>query len=131
MLRGTLIDLGGGILIAVPQYLLSMKITLLLDYDLVIDRSELVAVADVPLSHEVILYPNDLAEGLDEGDLALHLQTRVRKDGFRHDVLDEGQTGAEVDVFDVEGVGATKPNMHHAVGTGVSRGLQSFFENIL
>lgn len=41
------------------------------------------------------------------------METRVREDGLGEDVLDEGEAGAEVDVLDVEGVGAPKPDVHH------------------
>lgn len=77
-------------------------------------RGELLAVADVPLGDEVVLDPDDLADGADKGRLALQAQLGVGHDGVGQDVLDEAQAGAHVDVLDVQGVLAAEADVHHA-----------------
>lgn len=92
---------------------LAVQVTLLLDLN-VRFVEELIALLDVPLGHEVVLDPDDLVEGLDEGCLALDVEARVREDGFGHDVLDEAEADSQVDVFDMQGVLTAETNVHHA-----------------
>lgn len=92
-----------------------MEVSLALNLDFRVRILVLGAVLDVPPGHEVVLHPDDLVQSLDEGDFALDVQARVGEDGFVDDVLDVAETGAEVDVFDVEGVFSAKANVHHAI----------------
>lgn len=104
-----------GALLSLIEKPLPMQKALLLDHDVVLaGLGKLVAVAHVPLRHEVVLDPDDLAQGLDDGDLALQVQARVAEDGLGHDVLDQRQADAQVDVLDVERVGAAEADVHHA-----------------
>lgn len=75
--------------ILVAQNLLAVQVSLALNLNVRIGRLELGAVLDVPLCHEIVLHPDDLVEGLDEGDFALDVEAWVGEDGFVHDVLDE------------------------------------------
>lgn len=104
-----------------------MEIALALNLHVGIAGLELGAVLDVPLGHEVVLHPDDLVEGLDEGDFALDVEARVRQDSLVHDVLDEAEARAQVDVFDVEGVFSAKANVHHAIYLSVSFFFSSMY----
>lgn len=48
--------------------------------------------------------PDDFRDGAYEGDFALKGEMGVRHEGFDEDILNEAETGAEMDEFDVERV---------------------------
>lgn len=48
----------------------------------------LVTIVDVPFGKQVILDPDDFANGFDDGDLARQVERGVREDRFGHCILD-------------------------------------------
>ena len=102
---------GGGAAIA-EELLLADVAFLVVGDDLGHLVGVLLAVTDAPLGEEVVLDPDDLVEGADEGDLALQRQLRVGHDGLDEDIGDETEEGANVDVLDIEGVHTSLAGMH-------------------
>lgn len=105
----------GVALIGRADNLLAVQVTLTLDDNVLDLFGEFITVTDVPLSKEVVLDPDDFAKGLDEGDLAVHVETRVGKDSLGQDVLNKGEKRTDVHVFDMQRVLATATDVHHSV----------------
>lgn len=68
---------------------------------------ELFAVSDAPLGKEVVLDPDDFAQGLDHCDSAGHGEDAVGEDRLGEDVLYHAEGGADVDVLDAEGLASS------------------------
>jgi len=67
----------------------------------------LLAVRSMPFGEQVILDPDDFANGSDNRYLPFQLELYMRKNGLQYCVLDVAQTGAEEDVVDVERVSSS------------------------
>lgn len=104
-----------------------MEVSLALNLDFRVGSLVLGAILDVPPGHEIVLHPDDLVEGLDEGDFALDVEPGVGEDCLVEDVLDVAQAGSEMDVLDVERVFSTKAYVHHSKQNLISCRLLYFF----
>jgi len=92
-----------------------MQITLLLNNRLIVHSlGVLFAVVDIPLGKEVVLDPDDLAKGLNDGNLAGDVETRVRQNSLGQHVLNNCQSSTNMNIFDMQRVCATNTGMHHA-----------------
>lgn len=72
---------------------------------------EFVAIPNIPLCEKVILDPKNFSESLDNRSFLFELESGMREDSLDQYVLDEAKKDANVDVFDVERVFSSLPNM--------------------
>ena len=114
-----------------PQYLLVAQVPFL---GTVAVHGHLVGkflpIPHLPFGKHVVLDPDHFGQGADEGDLATGREVWMAHQGFDEDVLDIPETGADVNVFNVESVQPLLATMHHAIvlqsvtGLGNPRGLK-------
>ncbi len=90
-----------------------MQLALFLNYYFFLLIRELFAISNAPLRKEVVLDPNDFAKSFDDRDFSVEGNPGIREDGLCEDVLDEGETDADVDILDMERIDTPDSCVHH------------------